>query len=495
MDGLAGSVDHQRVVEVGIRVDVPVGHQAAAAGQQMAGVVEQGQLEPSLVGVVGAPWEGVANARVSHHDLETHRLARMKPRCRRIEQRLDAAVGPTQRHQVDAQLVGPQVSLGARQGLLVTAHIGQRRVGGQESVGAHAAVARRHIRRGYRLIGHVTVLTSPPIGRQVEGPRRVAGHAAVVPVIELVLSPHPAVAIEARVKADLVTRAAVIGGPEVGLEHLLLVNFGSGLQHGIVQEAAHAVGGVGEQIRVFLRVGHVVVAVAGAAVGLVNGVAGQAGQAGLGRGLPAVHLASHLAGQHQGGVVAPRAPLGLHLSFAARQVREGLDVGVNLRIAVGRIGAHVDDGGFVERVVERGVTVGRGRPLLHNAGVATPATGRADAGVHGETVTVKVARQGARVSLVLAGQHACREVVTGGGRRRGREERAGDRDVVGRHIAGRSIIRHPPARAAGALFLAGREGLGRSRGVGFAVIGQPVQNDRQQQEAENDGGGNAVTAG
>ena len=108
-------------------------------------------------------------------------------------------------------------------------------------------IPRRHIAGDCFLQRHVAVLADPLNSRQIESSRGVERHAAVVPIVELVLAAQPAVAIDARIETDLVAGGAKLRGAEEGLEHLLLVDDGPCLQRGVVHEAAHAFFGIGER--------------------------------------------------------------------------------------------------------------------------------------------------------------------------------------------------------------------------------------------------------
>ena len=138
-----------------------------------------------------------------------------------------------------------------------------------------------------------------------------------MPFVIFVLPAQPAVVIDARVEADFVAGRAKFGGAKEGFEHLLLVHDRPRLQRRVVQETPSTGRGRGEEVGILLLVRDIVVAVAGPAVDLVDGVAAQTGQPCLGLRRGAIDLATHLAGQHQRRVVAARTPLRLDLALPA----------------------------------------------------------------------------------------------------------------------------------------------------------------------------------
>ena len=442
VDGLPLGVDEQGLVEVGGRVDVAVRSDRAAAGQHPALAVGHGDLQPALVGVVGAAREGVAHAEVAHRHVDLQALAGAHGRRRQGGLVLGAAVGPAQGGDVDAQLRVAQEGLDALDRIAVAAQEGQGRVHRQEAVGTHVPVLGGHVPLDGLLQGHVAVLAEPPVPRQVEGARGVEGDAAVVPVVVLVLAAQPAVAVEAGVEADFVAGGAELGGLEEGLEHLGLVHRGPRLQGRVVEQPQDPVLGVGEQVGVLLVVGDVVVGVARHPVDVVDGVAGEAGEPRLRLGRSAVDLIRHLAGQHQGRVVAAGAPLRLHQGLASLQVlspplrvqpREVVDVGLHLGIEGGGTLPHVVDGRLVEGVVEGGEAVGRGRPLGDHRGVAALAVEGPQPLADHEALLLDLAVQELLRGQAAPGDDPRRQVGARGRRRGGGEEGALEGDEVGGH--------------------------------------------------------------
>ena len=174
VDRVPATVQNDRLVDVRHRIEVAVLAHRAADGQHVALPVQQAELEPPLVGVVGSAGEGVPHALVAHDHVhgdpfagEKHRRApidghRGFPRARRPE-----------REDVHAQLLIPQEGLGPSDRLLVPPDERKRRVHGEEAVRAHHAALGRHVPPGCRFERHMAVLADAPLRRQVEGSRGV----------------------------------------------------------------------------------------------------------------------------------------------------------------------------------------------------------------------------------------------------------------------------------------------------------------------------------
>ena len=503
VDGPPLAVDEEGLVEVGRRVHVAVGADSAAARQDPPLAIGHRDLQPALVGIVGAAREGVAHAEVAHRHVDLQALAGRTDGGARAGWYSVPRSGRRRGGDVDAQLRVAQEGLDARDRIAVAAQEGQGRVHRQEAVGTHVPVLGRHVPLDGLLQGHVAVLAEPPVPRQVEGARGVEGDAAVVPVVVLVLAAQPAVAVEAGVEAHLVAGGAELGGLEEGLEHLGLVHRGPRLQGRVVEQPQDPVLGVGEQVGVLLVVGDVVVGVARDPVDVVDGVAGEAGEPRLRLGRSAVDLVGHLAGQHQRRVVAPGAPLRLHQGLAPCQVlspplrvepREVVDVGLHLGIEGGRADPHVVDRRLVEGVVEGGEAVGRGRPLGDHRGVAALAVEGPQPLADHEALLVDLAVQELLRAKAAPGDDPRRQVGARGRRRGGGEEGALEGDEVGGHeLLGAAAELPLPGPGAGVG--AAGEGLESGLGICLAVVGEAVDGDGQPGEPPRGQGHDEVAAG
>ena len=397
-----------------------------------------------------------------------------------------------QREHIDAEFFVLQKFFDPRDSLLVPTDEGQSRVDRQKAVRLNVPIPRRHVARNRFLQRHVAVLANPFDIRQIEGPSGVERHAAVVPIVVLVLAAQPAVAIDARVETDLVAGSAKLRGAEEGLEHLLLVYDGPRLQRRVVYEAAHAFFGIGEQIGILLLVGDVVVAVASLVVNFVDGVTAQAGQAGLGLRRGAVDLFGHFARQHQRRIVAARTPLGLDFGLLARQVLVISDVRVNLYIALGRVAAHVIDRRLVEGVVERSKAVRRRRPLFDDCRVATSTSLRANRLVDHKAILVHVVSEFLRLRKIAARDNPRGQNIAGRSRSSRREKGAFSRDEIsGNKLVGRKVNDLPRLGTWASVLASGECLLGRLC-VLLAAIGQPVQHHGQHQQPDHRYGHNAI---
>ena len=413
------------------------------------------------------------DALVAHHHVECVLAARHQHRLTLV-QRVVRFFLVVQREHIDAEFFVLQKFLDPRNGLLVAADVGQGRVDRQKAVRLDVPIPRRHVASDRFLQRHVTILTDPFGIGQVEGSSGVERHAAVVPTVVFVLAAQPAVAVDARVEADLVAGGAKLRGAEEGLEHLLLVDDGPRLQRGVVYEAARAFFGLGEQIGILLLVGDVVVAVAGLIVNLVDGVAAQAGQTGLGLGRGAVDLFGHFTRQHQCRIVATRAPLGLDFGLFARQPLVIGDMRVNLRIALGRVAAHVVDRRLVEGIVERGKAVRRCRPLFDDGRVTTSARLRTNRLVDHKAVLVHVASEFFWLREIAARDDPRGQHIAGRSRSSRREKGAFSRDEIGGdEVVWRKVSNFPRLGTRPGVLASGKCLLGRLR-VLLAAIGQPV---------------------
>ena len=224
---------------------------------------------------------------------------------------------------------------------------------------------------------------------------------------------------------------------------------------------------------------------------------------GLRLGRAAVDLVRHLAGQHQGRVVAPRAPLRLHQGLAPLQVlapplrvqpREVVDVGLHLGIEGGGALPHVVDGGLVEGIVEGGEAVGRGRPLGDHRGVAALAVEGPQPLADDEALLLDLAVEELLRRQAAAGDDPRRQ-VRARGRRRGRgEEGAPEGDEVGRHELPGAAADLPLPRPGAGVGAAG-EGLQGRLGVGLAVVREAVDGDRRPGEPARGQGHDEVAAG
>ena len=105
-------------------------------------------------------------------------------------------------------------------------------------MGTHESIPRRHVPLHGLFRWHVAVLADTPESGQVKCARRIQGNAAVVPVIELILTAQPAIAIDPGIQADLVTGGAKLRCLEKGLEHLPLVDSGARLHGQIMHQLA-----------------------------------------------------------------------------------------------------------------------------------------------------------------------------------------------------------------------------------------------------------------
>ena len=168
------------------------------------------------------------DALVAHHHVEGV-LAAGHQRGLALIQRVVRRALVVQREHIDAEFFVLQKFLDPRDGFLVAADVGQGRIDRQKAVRLDVPIPRRHVAGDRFLQRHVAVLADLLGGRQVEGSRSVERHAAVVPIVVFVLAAQPAVAIDARVEADLVAGGAKLRGAEEGFEHLLLVDDGSRL--------------------------------------------------------------------------------------------------------------------------------------------------------------------------------------------------------------------------------------------------------------------------
>ena len=324
VDQVPATVQNDRLVDVRHRIQVAVLAHRAADGQDVALPVQQAELEPPFVGVVGSAGEGVPHALVADDHVHGDPLAGEKHRRGPIDghRGLPRARRP-EREDVHAQLLIPQEGLDPSDRLLVPPDERKRRVHGEEAVRAHHAALGGHVPPGCRLERHMAVLADAPRLRQVEGSRGVQGHAAVVPVVELVLPPEPAVVVDRLGQADLVARGTELGLAEEGLQQLPLVHRGLRLERGIVQaRSPRSRFRACEQVGILLLVGNVIVPVAGPVVNVVDGVARQAGEAGLRLHAGTVDLPVHLAREHQRRIVTSAAPLALHPPHSVRRDRE-----------------------------------------------------------------------------------------------------------------------------------------------------------------------------
>src|SRR6266540_5985928 len=135
MDRSGVLIDDDRVVLVGLGIEVAVGLDGAAPVEVSALLIGDPEVDPALVGVVGASGEGMAYPLVPHHDVELGALAGNEARARLIdgqEEPLAAggrggadcplsrsdALGP-QGEYVDGELLVTEEGLGSPHRLLV----------------------------------------------------------------------------------------------------------------------------------------------------------------------------------------------------------------------------------------------------------------------------------------------------------------------------------------------------------------------------------------
>ncbi|MBP1607688.1 MAG: hypothetical protein H6Q08_3062 [Acidobacteria bacterium] len=250
VDGVAAFVEHEAPIKVRGRVDRPAPPvlDESAVQEHLALVVHGLQLDPHVECVDGPPGKEVPDVARSHHHVDTNRLASSHDGIDAIERRDDLARGlehaargpearrllahgerarqlgfpsrtragllcssraPDQREDVHRYLPAPQKVLRALQLLIVTVHVGQRRVGGDEAVRPDPSVPGCRI--GGRDERHVTVQALHGCGWIVERSRPLARHTRRLPVVVVVEAANPPVAVHGHVEVHLVARGAEVG--------------------------------------------------------------------------------------------------------------------------------------------------------------------------------------------------------------------------------------------------------------------------------------------
>ena len=178
------------------------------------------------------------HADIAHGYVDLYMLSRIYHGSLCARQILDGTVGSPQRRNVDSQFLVLQKSLDALNRCRVASQVWQRRIGCDKSMRAHESIPRRHVPLQCLFRWHVAVLADTLESGQVKCARCIQGHAAVVPVVELILTAQPAIAIDPCIQADLVTGGAELRCLKEGLEHLPLVDCGTRLHGQVVHQLA-----------------------------------------------------------------------------------------------------------------------------------------------------------------------------------------------------------------------------------------------------------------
>ncbi len=268
---------------------------------------------------------------------------------------------------------------------------------------------------------------------------------------------------------------------------------GLGLERRVVKvRAQRARLGFGEQVRVLLLIGDVVVAVSRVVVDAIDRVAGEAGETGLRLDGGGVDRRVHGAGEHKRRVVAPAAPLALDPPRRVRLQPELPQVRDHLRPRLQRPLPHVLDRRRIEGVVEGGEAVRRGRPLGRHIRVAAHALCGADEFIRRESPPLHLGADARRAlpgrlrrefSRFRSGDDAGGQIGPGACRGRRREERAPGRDEARRDEVILHEARHVAVAAPGAFVEPlGERGFGLRRELQPAVR-EAVPRDEQDEHA------------